>query len=110
MIERLDALRAEGERALAQAGLPSDLEAARVRFLGRKSELTGILRGLKDLPPEERTQIGARANQTRARLESLLADAAPAIRAPRSTTVRTLAVLGAASMLSASARGMPRKL
>ena len=52
MIERLDALRAEGERALADAASPADLEAARVRFLGRKSELTGILRGLKDLTPD----------------------------------------------------------
>ena len=75
MIERLDALCAEGERALAGAASPADLEAARVRFLGRKSELTGILRGLKDLTPDERTLVGARANQTRARLEALLAEA-----------------------------------
>ncbi|HET9250801.1 MAG TPA: phenylalanine--tRNA ligase subunit alpha [Candidatus Eisenbacteria bacterium] len=81
MIERLDALRAEGERALSGAATPADLEAARVRFLGRKSELTGILRGLKDLSPEERTRVGARANETRRRLESLLVDAESRLKA-----------------------------
>jgi len=75
VIERLDALRAEGERALSGAATAADLEAARVRFLGRKSELTGILRGLKDLSPEERTLVGAHANETRKKLESLLVDA-----------------------------------
>ena len=81
MIERLDALRAEGERALSGAATSADLEAARVRFLGRKSELTGILRGLKDLSPEDRTLVGARANETRRRLESLLVEAESRLKA-----------------------------
>ena len=81
MIDRLDALRAEGERALSGAASAADLEAARVRFLGRKSELTGILRGLKDLTPEERTLVGALANETRRRLESLLVEAESRLKA-----------------------------
>ena len=81
MIERLDALRAEGERALSKAATSADLEAARVRFLGRKSELTGILRGLKDLTPEERTRVGARANETRRTLETLLVEAESRLKA-----------------------------
>lgn len=75
MIERIDALRAEGERALSGAATASDLEAARVRYLGRKSELTQILRGLKELDPEARARAGARANEARTRLETLLAEA-----------------------------------
>jgi phenylalanyl-tRNA synthetase alpha chain len=75
VIERIDALQAEGERALAGAANAADLEAARIRYLGRKSELTHILRGLKELPPAERAAAGARANRARARLESLLASA-----------------------------------
>ena len=75
MIERIDALRAEGERALASAATSADLEAARVRFLGRKSELTDILRGLRDLDPKERGAVGARANETRVHLEACLATA-----------------------------------
>jgi phenylalanyl-tRNA synthetase alpha chain len=81
VIEKLDALRAEGERALAGAATAADLEAARVRFLGRKSELTGILRGLKELSPDERTRVGARANETRQKLEALLTEAEERLRA-----------------------------
>ena len=75
MIERIDALRAEGERAFASAGSGADLEAVRVRFLGRKSDLTLFLRGLKDLPPAERAAVGARANEARVHLEGCLAAA-----------------------------------
>lgn len=80
MIERIDALRAEGERALSGAATASELEAARVRFLGRKSELTQILRGLKDLDPAIRAGAGARANETRARLEALHSEAESRLR------------------------------
>ncbi len=75
MNERIHALAEEGERALAAAADAAALEEARVRFLGRKSELTQILRGLRDLPPEERTRVGARANEARERLEALHAEA-----------------------------------
>src|SRR6267142_2013228 len=59
---------------VAQVGIDrkvlADLAAARVRFLGRKSELTQLLRGLKDLAEAERARVGARANETRLKLES----------------------------------------
>lgn len=41
------------------------------RYLGRKSSLNAILRGLKGLPPEERRAVGTLANQTRDRLTAL---------------------------------------
>ena len=69
MIERLDALEAEAARAMDAARDPGTLEVARVRWLGRKSELTRILRGLKDLTPAERSSVGARANRLRESLE-----------------------------------------
>ena len=72
MIERIEALRAEGERAFASAADAATLEAARIEFLGRKSPLTLILRGLKDLAPSERSAVGARANETRLALEAAL--------------------------------------
>lgn len=70
MIERIDSLGAEGERAFQSASTAAELESARVRFLGRKSELTHLLRGLKDLAPDERARVGARANEARLRLEA----------------------------------------
>ncbi len=75
MIERIDALRAEGERAFAASGNAADLESVRVRFLGRKSDLTALLRGLKDLEPAARSAVGARANEARVALEAALAEA-----------------------------------
>lgn len=56
------------ERALAAinaAGSLADLESARVKHAGRKSELTGLLRSLKDMDVEERSRVGKVANQAR---------------------------------------------
>jgi phenylalanyl-tRNA synthetase alpha chain len=75
MEERIDSLGAEGKRAFQSAGSTAELEAARVRFLGRKSELTQLLRGLRDLTPDVRGQVGARANEARERLEAAHAEA-----------------------------------
>src|SRR5687767_14589887 len=67
---RIDSLGAEGERAFDAAASAAELETVRVRFLGRKSELTQVLRGLKDLAPDARALVGARANEARERLEA----------------------------------------
>src|SRR4051794_6640824 len=71
---RLDELRSEAEAAVAAAAEPAQLEELRVRYLGRKSELTGVLRGIRDLPPEQRGPVGQAANQVRQALEQILAD------------------------------------
>jgi phenylalanyl-tRNA synthetase alpha chain len=70
---RLDELRSEAEAAVAAAADPAQLEELRVRYLGRKSELTGVLRGIRDLPPEERGPVGQAANHVRQALEGLIA-------------------------------------
>ena len=49
-----------------------ELESWRVRYLGRKGELTMILRGLSGLPPEERKAVGARGNEVKRSLEESL--------------------------------------
>src|SRR3954449_3429795 len=69
---RLDELRSEAEAAIAQAGDAATLEELRVRYLGRKSELTTLLRGIRDLPPEERGPTGKAANEARVTLEQVL--------------------------------------
>ncbi len=73
MIERIESLRAEAERAIAQAPTTAALEQVRVRHLGRRAELPNILRGVADLPPDQRGQVGRAANQARQALESLIA-------------------------------------
>jgi len=74
VIERIEALRAEGERAVAQAATTAALEEVRVRHLGRRAELPNLLRGVADLPPQQRGQVGKAANQARQALEALIAE------------------------------------
>jgi phenylalanyl-tRNA synthetase alpha chain len=71
-IERIEALREGASEAIAAASDSAALEDLRVRYLGRKSELTAILRGISALPPEERGPVGSGANQARKELESAL--------------------------------------
>ena len=44
---------------------PAEVEELRVRYLGRKAELTGVLRGDRELPPEQRGPMGKAANDVR---------------------------------------------
>ncbi|HEX8066213.1 MAG TPA: phenylalanine--tRNA ligase subunit alpha [Thermoleophilaceae bacterium] len=76
---RLDALREEAEAAVRSAASGSELEELRVRYLGRKSELTGVLRSIGELPAEERGPVGKAANAVRQALEALLAERAGAL-------------------------------
>jgi phenylalanyl-tRNA synthetase alpha chain len=70
MIDRISALKQEAEAAIAAAGTTTALEEARIRFLGRKAELPNILRGVAELPPEQRGPTGKAANQARQALEA----------------------------------------
>jgi len=81
MIERIETLQNEGGAAIAAALDPAALEELRVAYLGRKSELTTILRGIAELPPEERGAVGAVANHARQELEGLLATRAAELEA-----------------------------
>jgi phenylalanyl-tRNA synthetase alpha chain len=65
-------LRTEAEAAVGAAGSAAELEELRVRYLGRKSELTQALRSIGELPPEQRGPLGKEANEVRQTLEALL--------------------------------------
>jgi phenylalanyl-tRNA synthetase alpha chain len=69
---RVEELRREGEAAIAAAGSSDELEELRVRFLGRRAELTGILRSIGELPPEQRGPVGKGANEVKRALGSLI--------------------------------------
>jgi phenylalanyl-tRNA synthetase alpha chain len=70
--DRIEQIEAEGSAAIAAAGGTAELEELRVAYLGRKAELTSILRGIADLEPSERGPVGGAANRTRKALESLI--------------------------------------
>jgi phenylalanyl-tRNA synthetase alpha chain len=72
MLERIEEIRGEGAGAIGAAGSSAELEELRVRLLGRKAELTTILRGIAELPAEERGAVGGAANRARKELEALL--------------------------------------
>src|SRR3954447_23680977 len=72
MIDRIAQLRAEGEAAVAGADDSGALEDVRVRFLGRKAELPNLLRGVAQLPAQERGQVGRAANEARKALEAAI--------------------------------------
>jgi phenylalanyl-tRNA synthetase alpha chain len=76
MLERIEEIRAEAAAAIAAAPSSAALEELRVRHLGRKAELTAILRGIAELPAEQRGEVGAAANRARQELEGLLAESA----------------------------------
>jgi phenylalanyl-tRNA synthetase alpha chain len=71
--QELARLEDEGRELIAAAAGPAELEAARIRLLGRKEgRLTAIMRGLGALPPEERPVAGASANRVKEALSALL--------------------------------------
>jgi len=71
--DRLDALNHAFDDALAAAGTaPSAVESVRVRFLGKRGELTALLKGLGDVPEADRKAAGQAINAVKARLEAAL--------------------------------------
>ena len=68
----LAALREKALKVITAAGADVAVEEARVRFLGRKSRLTEILRSIPTLAPDLRPVVGRLANQVRLELEQLV--------------------------------------
>jgi phenylalanyl-tRNA synthetase alpha chain len=69
---QLAELKARALEELEATGDQKALEEWRVRYLGKKSELTEAIRSLSTLPLEERRQVGALANETKTLLEATL--------------------------------------
>ena len=72
MKEQLAQIKQQAMEALQQAQTPAQLEELRVRFLGKKGELTAVLKQMGKLSPEERPVMGQLANAVRAEIEEML--------------------------------------
>ena len=72
MKEQLEKIRSLASEAISHASDEQSLEEARIRFLGKKGELTAILRGMGNVPPEERPSVGALVNTVRTHIEEAL--------------------------------------
>jgi phenylalanyl-tRNA synthetase alpha chain len=72
MIERIQALRAEADEVIAKAPTTEALEELRVRYLGRKAEIPQMLRGVAQLDPAQRAEVGKAANEARQALQEMI--------------------------------------
>ncbi len=92
MIKQLEELRVNALQQLEGINNIKELEAWRVHYLGRKSELNEVLRGLGHLPLEERKVVGARANQVKVNLEDDLRQKEQALREVQLASVKRGAI------------------
>jgi phenylalanyl-tRNA synthetase alpha chain len=80
MKEQLERLRASALAEITESSDLSALEAVRVKFLGKKGEITGILKQMGKLTPEERPVMGQLANAVRQAVEEAVENAADALK------------------------------
>ena len=66
MKDRLEQIKAQALEQIKASDMPEKLNEVRVKFLGKKGELTAVLKGMKDVAPEERPKVGQLVNETRA--------------------------------------------
>ncbi len=85
MKEQIKALREEAMQELQALSTPAELEEFRVKVMGKKGSLTGLLRGMGALPAEERPVMGQLVNQVRAELEEALEARANAVQSAQQT-------------------------
>lgn len=72
MKEKLQKIKEEAARQIQSSEELSRLNEVRVAFLGKKGELTAVLKSMKDVLPEERPAVGQLVNETRAAIEEML--------------------------------------
>ena len=75
MKQQLENIKAQAIEMVANAQDRAELDAARVKFLGKKGELTAILKQMGKLTPEERPVMGQLANEVRSYIENLISEA-----------------------------------
>ena len=68
----LEDILSTAQSAVAGAGDSSELDDVRVKYLGKKGELTGLLKGLGKLSPEERPAAGAEINSAKEALQEAI--------------------------------------
>ena len=72
MKEKLQKIREDAIRQIEESGDLSKLNDVRVAVLGKKGELTAVLKSMKDVSPEERPLVGQLVNETRESIEKIL--------------------------------------
>ena len=81
MKQKLESIRHAAMAALENAATPADLEELRVKLLGKKGELTAVLKQMGKLSAEARPVMGQLANNVRAAIEEKLEQRKTAVHA-----------------------------
>jgi phenylalanyl-tRNA synthetase alpha chain len=76
----LEQIRHDALAALSHATTEADVEQLRVRFLGRKGELTSVVRKLRDVDPSDRPTVGALLNEVKNEVEQRVESALTELR------------------------------
>ena len=72
MKEKLQKIREEALRQIGESKDLAKLNDVRVAILGKKGELTAVLKGMRDVKPEDRPLVGQLVNETRESIERML--------------------------------------
>jgi len=80
MIEKLDELKKQAREELGSVSDEAALQNLKARFLGKKGVITEILKGMKDLSPEERPKMGQLVNEAKTFVEELVESRLDSIR------------------------------
>ena len=72
MNEKLLEIKDSAIRQIKEASNLSALNDVRVAFLGKKGELTAVLKSMKDVKPEDRPKVGQMVNEARKQIETIL--------------------------------------
>ena len=72
MKEKLSQIKAEALKQIENSDALEKLNEIRINYLGKKGELTAVLKSMKDVAPEERPKIGQMVNDTREEIERVL--------------------------------------
>lgn len=74
MKERIEAIRAAARTAIEKTANENEIEELRVKYLGKKGELTALLKQMGSLSPEERPAMGQLVNEAKQKLEALITE------------------------------------
>ncbi|GAB6033865.1 phenylalanine--tRNA ligase subunit alpha [Galenea microaerophila] len=72
MQQKLQAILSRAEEAIQSVANHADLDALRVQFLGKKGELTALMKSMGQLSPEERPKVGQWINEAKQQVQQLL--------------------------------------
>ncbi|MBR3614254.1 MAG: phenylalanine--tRNA ligase subunit alpha [Clostridia bacterium] len=75
MKEKIEEIRKSANEAIEKIANLQELQELKVRLLGKKSELSGLLKGLGAVAPEERPKVGSWVNEARTEIEEKINEA-----------------------------------